>query len=65
MVLLFLRFLIIAYLLGLFVLLFMKLSHASKKNKGISSLFLFPLLLCTKNGRQTLLDEVKKTKGEE
>ena len=65
MVLLFLRFLIIAYLLGLFVLLFMKLSHASKKNKGISSLFLFPLLLCTKNGRQTLLDEIKKTKGDE
>ena len=65
MVLLFLRILIIAYLLGLFILLFMKLSHASKKNKGISSLFLFPLLLCTKNGRQTLLDEVKKTKGEE
>ena len=64
MVLLFLRILIIAYLLGLFILLFMKLSHASKKNKGISSLFLFPLLLCTKNGRQTLLDEVKKTKGE-
>ena len=65
MVLLFLRFLIIAYLLGLFVLLFMKLSHASKKNKGISSLFLFPLLLCTKNGRQTLLNEIKKTKGDE
>ena len=64
MVLLFLRILIIAYLLGLFVLLFMKLSHASKKNKGISSLFLFPLLLCTKNGRQTLSDEIKKTKGE-
>ena len=65
MVLLFLRILIIAYLLGLFVLLFMKLSHASKKNKGISSLFLFPLLLCTKNGRQTLLNEIKKTKGDE
>ena len=64
MVLLFLRILIIAYLLGLFILLFMKLSHASKKNKGLSSLFLFPLLLCTKNGRQTLLDEIKKTKGE-
>ena len=64
MVLLFLRILIIAYLLGLFILLFMKLSHASKKNKGLSSLFLFPLLLCTKNGRQTLVDEIKKTKGE-
>ena len=61
MILLFLRFLIIAYLLGLFILLFMKLSHASKKNKGISSLFLFPLLICTKNGRKTLLDEIKKT----
>ncbi len=65
MILLFLRLLIIVYLLGLFVLLFMKLSHASKKNKGISSLFLFPLLLCTKNGRKTLSDEIKKTGEEE
>ena len=58
MILLFLRVLIIVYLLGLFCLLFMKLSYASKKNKGMSSLFLFPLLLCTKNGRKTLLDEI-------
>jgi hypothetical protein len=39
----------------------MKLSHASKQNKGISSIFLFPLLLCTKNGRKALSDEIKKT----
>ena len=60
MILLFLRLLIILYLIGLFVLLFLKLSNATKKNKGISSLFLFPLLLCSKNGRKTLIDEVKK-----
>lgn len=65
MILLFLRFVIIIYLLGLFMLLFMKLSHASKKNKGISSLFLFPLLVCTKKGRKALAEEIKNTGDKE
>ncbi len=60
MILLFLRLLIIIYLIGLFVLLFSKLSNASKGQKGVVSLFLYPLLICTKNGRKTLLDEIKK-----
>lgn len=63
MILLFLRILIILYLIGVFCLLFMKLSNATKKNKGLSSLFLFPLLVCTKKGRETLKNEIKN-KGE-
>lgn len=60
MILLFLRILIIVYLIGVFCLLFMKLSNATNKEKGLMSLFLFPLLLCTKNGRKTLKEEIKK-----
>lgn len=65
MILLFLRIIIIVYLLGLFCLLFAKLSNTTKKDKGFSSLFLFPLLICTKNGRKTLMNEIKRKRGDD
>lgn len=60
MILQIIKLIVILYLFFLFVFLFLKLSNNSKQSSGISSIFLFPLLLCTKKGRKTLVSEIKK-----
>ena len=49
-----LRYFLFFYFLGVFILIVKRLSNRTKNKKGVLAVILFPLMLLTKKGRETL-----------
>lgn len=56
----FLRFLLIFYFVGLVILLLFRLGGLTKKESGVLAIILFPLMLLTEKGRENLKKGLEK-----